>query len=171
MTTFAEVKSSLPAPQVLGHYLGPSRHHTWHCPFHDDRTPSLSARGPAIRCFGCQWAGDIFRFVEDHLKVDRGESLRILADMAGVILPERIPQNRNSARQRLPSLARSYAGVLRETAAIERDIFYQAQKAAGLAWRTAWDAKGTEKVWEAVELAAGLDREIELMEMSCADGG
>ncbi len=107
MTTFAEVKSSLPAPQVLGHYLGPSRHHTWHCPFHEDRTPSLSAHGPAIRCFGCQWSGDIFRFVEDHLKVNRGESLRILADMAGVILPERTTRKDGVRRFRLPSLARS----------------------------------------------------------------
>jgi len=166
MTPFADVKPSLPAEKVLGHYLGPSRHHTWHCPFHEDRTPSLSAHGPAIRCFGCQWGGDIFRFVEDHLSVDRGKSLRILADMAGVILPEHIPENRNSGRLRLPSLARSYADVLRETAAIEKDIFYQAQKAADTAWRRAWDARGSEHVWDAVEIGAALDREVELLRVS-----
>ncbi len=163
MTTFAEVKSSLPAETVLGHYLGPARHHTWHCPFHDDRTPSLSAHGPAIRCFGCQWAGDIFRFLEDYHGSGRGESLRLAADLAGIVLPDRTRQDRDGRRLRLPSLARSYAGVLRETAVIEEDIFYQAQKAAGLAWRRAWDARGSEHVWAAVEIGVALDREIELL--------
>ena len=129
----------------------------------------MSAKDGGIRCWSCGWAGDIFRFVEDHLTVDRGESLRILADMAGIVLPDRTRQDGDGRRLRLPSLARSYAGVLRESAAIEKDIFYQAQKAAGLAWRTAWDA--TEKVWEAVELAAALDREIALMEIGATCDG
>ncbi|MEE8256763.1 MAG: CHC2 zinc finger domain-containing protein [Acidobacteriota bacterium] len=166
MTPWADIKSSLPAEQVLGHYLGPSRHHTWHCPFHEDRTPSLSTHGPAIRCFGCQWAGDVFRFVETHLQVSRGEALRILADMVGIVLPDRTRQDGDGRRLRLPSLARSYAGVLRETAVIEKDIFYQTQKAAGLAWRRAWDARGSEHVWDAVELGAWLDREVELLRVS-----
>ena len=165
MTTFTEIKERLPARTVLTEYLGGSRG-AWRCPFHEDRTPSLSAHGPAIRCFGCQWAGDIFRFVEDHLTVDRGESLRILADMAGVILPERTSRNRSSGRRRLPSLAQSHAHVLRETAAIEKEIFYEAQKAAAMAWRRAWDARGSEAVWDAVALAAGLDREVELLGVS-----
>ncbi len=167
MNVFKEIVDALPARRVLEHFLGPARF-KWHCPFHPDRTPSFSAHGPAIRCFGCQWAGDIFRFVEDHLSVDRGESLRILADMAGVILPERIPQNRHSARLRLPSLARSHAHVLRESAAIESDIFDQAQKAAGTAWRRAWDARGSEHVWDAVEIGAALDWEIAVMEMGAS---
>ena len=163
MTTFAEVKSSLPAETVLSHYLGPARHHTWCCPFHEDKTPSLSARGPAIRCFGCQWAGDIFRFLEDYHGIGRGESLRLAADLAGIVLPDRTRQDRDGRRLRLPSLARSYAGVLREIAVIERDISYQAQKAAGLAWRRAWDVRGSEHVWDAVEIGVALDREIELL--------
>ena len=95
--------------------------------------------------------------------------MRIAADLAGVVLPERTTGVR---RFRLPSLARSYAGVLRETAAIEDDILHQGRKAAGMAWRIAWDAKETEKVWDAVEIGAALDREVTLleMEMSCGDG-
>ena len=170
MTAFAEIKERLPARTVLTEYLGESRG-AWHCPFHEDRTPSLSAHGPAIRCFGCQWAGDIFRILEDHLTVNRGESLRILADLAGIILPDRTWPDVDGHRLRLPSLARSYVGVLRETAAIESDIFDQAQKAAGLAWRRAWDAKRSEAVWDAVEIGVALDREIAVMEMETACDG
>ena len=166
MTPWADIKSSLPAEQVLGHYLGPSRHHTWHCPFHEDRTPSLSAYGPAIRCFGCQWAGDIFRFLEDYHRIGRGESLRLAADLAGIVLPDRTQQDGDCRRLRLPSLAQSYASVLRETAAIEKDIFYQSQKAAGTTWRRAWDARGSEHVWDAVEIGAALGREVELLRVS-----
>jgi len=95
--------------------------------------------------------------------------LRILADMAGIVLPDRTRQDGDRRRLRLPSLARSYASVLRETAAIEKDIFYQTQKAAGLAWRRAWDARGNDNVWDAVEIGAALDREVAVMETGNGD--
>ncbi len=168
MTPFAEVKSTLPAERVLESYLGPARRHAWRCPFHDDKNPSMSAKDGGIRCFACGWAGDIFRFVEDHVTVDRGESLRILADMAGIVLPDRTRPDRDGPRLRLPSLARSYAGVLREIASLEAEIFHEAQKAAAMAWRTAWDVKGTEKVWDVIAIGAALDREVALLEMETA---
>ena len=170
MTPFTDIKSSFPAETVLAHFLGPSHFRKFSCPFHDDKNPSMSAKDGGIRCWSCGWSGDIFRFVEDYLTVNRGESLRILADMAGIILHDRTTQDRDGRRLRLPSVAQSHAHVLRETAAIEKDIFYQAQKAAGLAWRRAWDARGSDNVWDAVELAAALDREIAVMETGGGDG-
>ncbi len=162
MTPFADVKSSLPAEKVLGRYLGPSRHHTWHCPFHEDRTPSLSAHGPAIRCFGCQWAGDIFRFVETHLQVNRGEALRILADMAGVILPSK--DERKPPCQ--PAIVATIERIHRESKQIERDIFDQAKRAAAQAWRQVWKEQHTEQVWDAVAVGTALHREVELLRVS-----
>ena len=167
---FGEIKSRLSAEEVLSHFLGPARFRRWHCPFHHpDKNPSMTAKDGGIVCWGCAWKGDLFRFIEDYQSVSRAEALRIAADLAGVVLPERTTGVR---RFRLPSLARSHAHVLREAAAIEKNISYQARKAAGLAWRTAWDAKETEKVWDAVEIGAALDKEVTLleMEMSCGDG-
>ncbi len=171
MTPFAEVKSSLPAETVLAHFLGPSRSRQFSCPFHDDKNPSMSAKDGGIRCWSCGWSGDIFRFVRDHQEVSTGDSLRICADLAGVVLPERTAQDGDGRRLRLPSLARSYAGVLRETTAIEDDILYQGRKAAGLAWRQAWGARRSEVVWDAVEIGVALDREIAVMEMGAACDG
>lgn len=163
-SVFSEVKERLPARQVLERFLGPSRG-SFRCPFHPDKVPSFSPHGPAIVCFGCQWRGDIFRFVEDHLKVSRGEALRILADMAGVTLPERS----TDARRRLPSLAESIRQVRRETDRIERDILAQTERAAAQAWRRAWAERQAERVWQTVTIGAALDRQVELLRMKrCA---
>lgn len=157
MSVFAEIKNSLPARKVLEHFLGPSRY-SFCCPFHEDRTPSLSAHGPAIRCFGCQWSGDIFRFVEAHSGVGRGEALQILADLAGVILPA--PRHRSQARSNI-NVTREH--IRRESREIEGEIVKEVERAAGLAWRQAWDARDTESVWDHVELGATFDRYIEMM--------
>ncbi len=34
-----------------------------------------------------------------------------------------------------------------------------------MAWRRAWDARGSEHVWDTVEIGAALDREVALLEM------
>ncbi len=52
------------------------------CPFHDDKTPSLSIN-PAKnlwQCFGCGAAGDVIRFVELFDQVDFKEAVRRLSD-------------------------------------------------------------------------------------------
>ena len=165
MTMFNHVKERLEAQVVLQHFLGASRRHTWTCPFHPDKTPSLSAHGPAIRCFGCQWGGDIFRFVEDHLNVSRGEALRILADMAGILLPERNQSKRNRKSPPLPSLQESMVQVQRETRKILGDMLTTTRKCAADASRRAWSMRDSEALWEMIETAAVLDRHTAIVEM------
>jgi DNA primase len=60
------------------------------CPFHQEKTPSLSidpARG-LFHCFGCGKSGDIFGWVEETQSVDFREAVELLARRAGVTLTE-----------------------------------------------------------------------------------
>jgi DNA primase len=71
------------------------------CPFHEEKTPSFSVNEQlqSWYCFGCSRGGDVFRFVELREKVPFPEALRILAEMAGVEMPER--SGPDQARTRL----------------------------------------------------------------------
>ncbi len=66
------------------------REHVGLCPFHDDRTPSLTVvthKGNAFyKCHACGAAGDVFNFVMDYHKMSFGEALEFLADRAGITL-------------------------------------------------------------------------------------
>lgn len=58
------------------------------CPFHEEKTPSLSvdrARG-LYHCFGCGKGGDVFSFVQETQGVDFGDALEMLARRAGITL-------------------------------------------------------------------------------------
>ncbi|MBI4497453.1 MAG: DNA primase [Chloroflexi bacterium] len=62
------------------------------CPFHEERTPSFYVfpDGQSWHCFGaCGTGGDVFSFVMKRENFSFGEALRLLADEAGVALPER----------------------------------------------------------------------------------
>jgi DNA primase len=66
------------------------------CPFHIEKTASLQV-DPERRnyhCFGCGKKGDIFTFLEELDHIDRAESLRILAERAGVDISRRSPEER-----------------------------------------------------------------------------
>ena len=95
MDAFRTVKSALAAREFLSRILGPPprRGWAWLCPFHPDKTPSLSGdpHGGGIRCWGCQWAGDIFRFLEAVTGCTRGEALAKAAEVAGILLPDAPP--------------------------------------------------------------------------------
>ena len=80
------------------------------CPFHQEKTPSfhVSEQKQSWYCFSCQKGGDLFTFVQEIEKTDFRGALRILADMAGVELPERsgADQQRAQLRRRLLELNR-----------------------------------------------------------------
>ena len=80
------------------------------CPFHQEKTPSftVSEQKQSWYCFGCQKGGDLFTFVQEIEKTDFRGALRILAEQAGVDLPERggADQQRTQLRRRLLELNR-----------------------------------------------------------------
>ena len=58
------------------------------CPFHNEKSPSfvVSPERQIWHCFGCNKGGDIFTFLEEYEKMDFSQSLKTLADRAGVKL-------------------------------------------------------------------------------------
>lgn len=58
------------------------------CPFHKEDTPSFNVlpERQIFKCFGCNAGGDIFKFVQLREGVGFAESIRILADRAGLRL-------------------------------------------------------------------------------------
>src|SRR5215472_8489028 len=86
------------------------REHWGVCPFHQEKTPSfhVNEQKQSWYCFSCQRGGDLFTFVQEIEKTDFVGALRILAEQAGVELPERSgpAQQRSQQRKRLLDLNR-----------------------------------------------------------------
>ena len=60
------------------------------CPFHGEKTPSFSvSRSKQMyHCFGCGVGGNVFTFVMEYENYTFVEALKMLADRAGINLPE-----------------------------------------------------------------------------------
>ncbi|MCK4417064.1 MAG: DNA primase [Candidatus Latescibacteria bacterium] len=60
------------------------------CPFHPEKTPSFSVNPEKqiYHCFGCKAGGNAFSFLMETQKISFLEAVRILAERAGVSLPE-----------------------------------------------------------------------------------
>lgn len=60
------------------------------CPFHNEKTPSFSVNGAKqmYHCFGCGVGGNVFTFVMNYENYTFPEAIKMLADRAGVNLPE-----------------------------------------------------------------------------------
>lgn len=60
------------------------------CPFHNEKSPSFSVSGnkQMYYCFGCGAGGNVITFIMEYEKFTFSESIRYLADRAGVTLPE-----------------------------------------------------------------------------------
>lgn len=60
------------------------------CPFHNEKTPSFSV-SPAKQmfyCFGCGAGGNVYSFLMQHENATFQEAIKMLADRAGIKLPE-----------------------------------------------------------------------------------
>ena len=60
------------------------------CPFHNEKTPSFAVNGAKqmYHCFGCGVGGNVFTFVMNYENYSFPEAIKMLADRAGVNLPE-----------------------------------------------------------------------------------
>lgn len=84
-----KVKSKLNLVDVIENYIPlkkAGRNFKTQCPFHNEKSASfvVSPERQIWHCFGCAKGGDMFTFVEEFERVDFSESLKILADKAGV---------------------------------------------------------------------------------------
>jgi DNA primase len=85
------VRSTLALSDVVQEYIGLKRvGRNWVglCPFHAERTGSFNVRDETgrYRCFGCDAAGDVFKFVQDIDNLDFVAAVEKLAAKAGVQL-------------------------------------------------------------------------------------
>ncbi|MCM1027675.1 MAG: DNA primase [Roseburia sp.] len=60
------------------------------CPFHGEKTPSFSVSGgkQMYHCFGCGVSGNVYTFVMQYENYSFPEAVKLLAERAGVTLPQ-----------------------------------------------------------------------------------
>ena len=89
-----EIRSRSDIVDVINSYVRLQRkgsNYVGVCPFHNDHSPSMSVNQPRqmYRCFSCGAGGDVFKFVMDYENLTFPEAIKVLADRAGIELPER----------------------------------------------------------------------------------
>jgi len=72
------------------------------CPFHHEKTASFHVDDQKgfYYCFGCQAKGDAINFVQETENVSFVEAVKILADEAGLQMPDRDPRAQQQADKR-----------------------------------------------------------------------
>ncbi len=149
MSAIDDIKQRLDIVDITGSYLKldkAGRNFKALCPFHQEKTPSFFVfpDRQSWRCFGCSAGGDVFAFVMKKEGIDFGETLKLLADKAGVSLERKKEIAESKLTDRLYQIneaaAQYYHGLLIEApeAGAARDY---AMKKRGLTRNTVDDFK------------------------------
>lgn len=108
-----ELKFRCPIEEVIGSYITLKRagsRYTACCPFHNEKTPSFTVftDTSSYYCFGCGSGGDIITFIMKHENLDYIEAVRLLAQRAGLSMPEdkSIPDKKKRERERMLEMHR-----------------------------------------------------------------
>lgn len=105
-----EVRQRNDIVDVISGYVGLQKrgsNYVCCCPFHGEKTPSfyVSRSKQIYKCFGCGEGGNVTSFVMKYENCTFPEALKILADKAGIKLPEaeysEEAKRRESRRQKL----------------------------------------------------------------------
>lgn len=88
-----ELKQKSDIVSVISRYIPLERKGKTHwglCPFHGEKTPSFAVNENEqfFHCFGCKESGDVFAFVQKMENCTFVEAAQILADWAGLKVPE-----------------------------------------------------------------------------------
>lgn len=91
MKQWEEVKQKLNIVDIISSYTPlqkAGRNYKGLCPFHQENTPSfmVSSELQIFKCFGCGEGGDVFEFVKKIEGLEFADTLRLLADKAGIKL-------------------------------------------------------------------------------------
>lgn len=87
------LRSANPIDEVMGTYISlkrSGRDFVCLCPFHNEKTPScyIHPDKEYFHCFGCGAGGDVITFVMRYNNLDYWEAVKLLAERAGLSLPE-----------------------------------------------------------------------------------
>lgn len=98
--TTDEIKARLNIVDLIGSYVHlekSGQHYKACCPFHQERTPSFMVNEEKAmwHCFGCAKGGDVFAFVMEMEGLEFREALKMLAEKAGVELPQYKGEEKN----------------------------------------------------------------------------
>ncbi|MDY7041076.1 MAG: DNA primase [Chloroflexota bacterium] len=105
MSVVDEIKTRMDIVDLISEYVTlrkSGRNYTGLCPFHSEKTPSFVVfpETQTWHCFGaCATGGDIFTFIQKRENMDFPESLRLLAQRAGVALEP--PSEKKTAEEQL----------------------------------------------------------------------
>ena len=88
-----EVRSSNNIVDVIGSYVRLQKKGSSYfglCPFHNEKSPSFSVspNKQMYYCFGCGAGGNVFTFIMEYENQTYPEAMKVLADRAGIALPE-----------------------------------------------------------------------------------
>ena len=88
-----EVRSSNNIVDIIGGYVRLQKKGSSYfglCPFHNEKSPSFSVspNKQMYYCFGCGAGGNVFTFILEYENQTFPEAVKILADRAGIALPE-----------------------------------------------------------------------------------
>ncbi len=91
------------------------------CPFHNEKSPSFSVNGERqmFHCFGCGAGGNVYTFIMNYENYSFPEAVKLLAQRAGVSLPE--PDESEDAKKR----AGRRASLLEVNRAAAKFFYYQ----------------------------------------------
>ena len=88
-----EVRSSNNIVDIIGGYVRLQKKGSSYfglCPFHNEKSPSFSVspNKQMYYCFGCGAGGNVFTFIMEYENQTFPEAVKMLADRAGIALPE-----------------------------------------------------------------------------------
>ncbi len=104
----SDLKFRCPIEEVIGGYVNLKRAGSRYvacCPFHNEKTPSFTVftDTSSYYCFGCGAGGDVITFIMNRESLDYIDAVRLLADRAGLTMPEdrSIPESNKRQRERM----------------------------------------------------------------------
>lgn len=115
---------------VIGKYVTLNQKGKTHwgcCPFHNEKTPSFAVNQVEgyYKCFGCGESGDVISFVQKYESIDFIDAIKILADFAGMEVPQYSGDNKVKENKE------------------KRDLIYKANKEAAIFYnKTLFTEKG-----------------------------
>ncbi len=69
---FKETKEAITLKSALVKYgLPKPKNNKIPCPFHEDKTPSMSVKNDCYHCFGCGASGDVISFVQRFFRLEK----------------------------------------------------------------------------------------------------